>query len=174
MSNFLYIHHDLSGVPDVWKIGIAMTPYSAVRARQKFCWNQFSLQHLYFGSSFSVSYLESAVKRHFANRSGKVLKNFGSQTEMFNVPIDELLTFINQYVERHQLLVKKIDLVSDYTASNSKSCPFKIPSEDMAGYWCTAKVKEIFGDAQDPAQGFGGLNKIKYLTTFNQMFQIDD
>ena len=170
MSNFLYIHHDLSGVPDVWKIGVAMTPYSAVRARQKFCWNQFSLQHLYFGSPCSVAHLESAVKQHFASRSGKVLKNFGSQTEMFNVPIDELLTFIDQYIERHLLLVKKIEMVSDYTAANSKSCPFKIPPEDMAGYWCSTKVKEIFGDAQDPAQGFGGLRKIKHLNMFHHLF----
>lgn len=173
MSNFLYIHHDLSGVSDVWKVGVAITPYSAVRARQKFCWNQFSLQHLYFGSSCSIANLESAVKAHFANQSGKVLKNFGAQTEMFNVPIDQLLTFINQYVERHLLLVKKIELVSDYAATNSKNCPFKIPTEDLASYWCSTKVKELFGDAPDPARSYYGRRRVKYLTTFDRVFEID-
>ena len=63
MSHFLYIHKDLSNVAGVWKVGVAMTPYSAVRARQKFCWNKFHLDYLYFGLPWHVKFLEKTIKK---------------------------------------------------------------------------------------------------------------
>ena len=55
MSHFFYLHKDLTGEPDAWKLGIALTPYSAVRARQKFCWNKFKLDRRSF--QFQPNYL---------------------------------------------------------------------------------------------------------------------
>jgi hypothetical protein len=175
MSNFLYIHHDLSGVPDVWKIGVSITPYSAVRSRQKFCWNQFGLQHLYFGTSKCIAHLEWAIKNHFNSKSGKALKNYGTQTEMFNVPIADLLNYIKQYVEQNQLLVKKVEMSGDYTASRSGACPFGIPSETLAGEWCEEKIKDIFGDCRDPVEKFVTGHRGKkfnlYRNTFAHFFE---
>ena len=176
MSNFLYIHHDLSGVPDVWKIGISMTPYSAVRSRQKFCWNQFGLQHLYFGTSACIEHLESAIKQHFRSKSGKVMKQYGTQTEMFNVPIEDLLLYIEWYVERNKLLVKKVEMKGDYTASRSGACPFGIPSETLAAEWCQEKLELIFGDTADPVDNFiGGYRGKKsnlFRNTFDKFFEL--
>jgi hypothetical protein len=176
MSNFLYIHRDLSGVPDVWKVGVAMTPYSAVRARQKFCWNQFGLQHLYFGTAACIAHLEWAIKNHFNSKSGKAMKNYGTQTEMFNVPIDDLLIYIEWYIDRNRLLVQKIEMSGDYTASRSGACPFGIPSETLAGEWCQEKINDIFANRSDPVENFvlgRGRKKTNwYRNTFDHFFEL--
>jgi len=145
MSHFLYIHKDLTGEPNVWKVGVAITPYSAVRARQKFCWNQFGLQHLYFGIAHHVEYVEDRIKQYFRELSGKSLQNFGTQTEMFKIDIKQLLSFIDKLIVDENLNVRKIEMQGDYTASNSGACPFRIPSESYAKFWAMEKCIELFG-----------------------------
>ena len=71
MSHWLYIHEDMGGEPDVYKPGIAMLPYSAVRARQKFVWKKFELTHLYFGRAEHIKILEQRIKKNFYDCSGQ-------------------------------------------------------------------------------------------------------
>ncbi len=79
-SFFLYLHKDLSGHPDVWKLGKAMTPYSAVRARQKFMWEKFGLDYLYFGRPSHIDCLEEIVKTNLFSFSATNLLGESAQT----------------------------------------------------------------------------------------------
>jgi hypothetical protein len=145
MSHFLYIHKDMSGTPDVWKPGIAILPYSAVRARQKFTWKQFELNHLFFGRPRNIKFLENKIKHHFSHRSGTHLQGFGAQTELFHVKEEDLLCYIRSTVQQYDLAVREILLEKPYTASSSGQCPFKCPTEAHADSWCTQKAVELFG-----------------------------
>lgn len=166
MSYFLYIHKDLTNVPDAWKIGKTKTPYSAVRARQKFCWAQFGLQHLYFGHPTDISYIEDRVKHHFQSLSGKTIQQFGTQTEMFKINIDHLLAFIDALISEKKLLVRKVEMQGDYVASSSGKCPFGIPAEEYADQWAVRKFLEIFGP--------NAVHDIADKTTFNKIFSFEE
>jgi hypothetical protein len=145
MSHFLYIHKDMSGTPDVWKPGIAMLPYSAVRARQKFTWNQFELNYLFFGRPRNIVFLENSIKSYFSHCSGKTLQGFGGQTELFQVKEQDLLLYIRTTIQQHDLAIKEVLLEKPYTASNSEQCPFNCPPEAYARSWCDQKAVELFG-----------------------------
>jgi len=146
MSHFLYIHKDMSGTPDVWKPGITMLPYSAVRARQKFTWNQFELNYLFFGRPRNIVFLEKEIKSRFNHCSGKMLQGFGGQTELFLVKEEDLLCYIRTTIQQHNLAIKEVLLEKPYTASNSGQCPFKCPPEADAELWCNNKAVELFGE----------------------------
>lgn len=145
-SYFFYIHPDLNGTPNVHKLGITKTPYSAVRARQKFCWNQFGLTHLYFGLPYSIGILESKLKSRLLYQSGNKINGFGAQTEMFMIPIDDLISQVDGIIADRKLNILRVELPQPYTASNSGQCPFGIPTEDMADVWAYRKAQEIFGE----------------------------
>ena len=145
MSHWLYIHKDMAGTKDVWKPGIAILPYSAVRARQKFTWNQFELDHLFFGRPRHIVLLEKTIKKHFLYSSGNYLQGFGGQTELFKVPEEELLMFIRVTISKNNLDVKEILLDKPYTATNKGQCPFGCPSEADAFKWCDERVLAWFG-----------------------------
>lgn len=166
MSHFLYAHKDLTKTPNVWKIGVAITPYSAVRARQKFCWEQFGLDYLWFGFPNHIAFLENRIKHDLWNRSGKYLHNIGTQTELFKIQIGALRAMINDLIEEYELCVKEIVLDSPYVASNSGQCPFEIPSEKDAGAWLAKKANTCWPDRKhlldDPM-----TNTTK---TFNRLF----
>jgi hypothetical protein len=144
MSHFLYIHKDLSNVDGVWKVGVAMTPYSAVRARQKFCWNKFQLDYLYFGLPWDIRRLENAVKYNFYRYSGKCAQGTSANTEMFKVDIDVLLNEIANIITEKKLKVLRVQLPKPYSAAKSGDCPFKIPSERHAGGWLHSRALDIF------------------------------
>lgn len=147
MSHFFYIHQDLSGDPDWNKAGVSITPYSAVRARQKFCSKEFTLDHLYFGRSRHIHRLESIVKERYKHLSGKTLTGRG-QTELFNVDQLSLTKFINQTIEDLGLHIQKVELEKPYSASNAGNCPFKVPSESSVWQWAENLVEDRWG--KDP------------------------
>lgn len=146
MSHFLYAHKDLTNTPDVWKIGIAITPYSAVRARQKFCWQQFGLDHLWFGFPTHIEFIEEYIKHDLRLCSGKTLQNLGTQTEMFKIDIKVLKHKINNLIKTQGLCVMEIPLDQPYVASNSGQCPFRIPGEKQAEDWLNEKAKKQWPD----------------------------
>jgi hypothetical protein len=144
MSHFLYIHKDLSNVKGVWKVGVAMTPYSAVRARQKFCWNKFGLDYLYFGIPDDVVFLEKRIKQNLRRFSGKELQGRGANTEMMKIDIAYLLNEIEDIVKKFDLRVHQLTLNEPYSAANSGDCPFGIPSEEYARDHLNRRAKEFF------------------------------
>ena len=145
-GHFLYCHKDLTGVADVCKTGKTITPYSAVRARQKYCWNQVGLDYLWFGFPNHIDWLECHVKSHFAYCSGNRVNQIGNQTELFQVPIKDMREFINQTISKHNLCVREIILTAPYVATSSGQCPFEIPGEKYCHGWLENKCRELFAD----------------------------
>jgi hypothetical protein len=140
-SFFLYIHDDLSGDSNWKKIGKSMTPYSAVRARQKYCSKVFHLNHIWFGDPTDINFLEESIKNNLHTVSAKNL-NGVSATELFKIKETELVKQINQTIDDYGLQVWKQDLDKPYSASKSSECPFKIPSERDSYYHLKKILKE--------------------------------
>ena len=90
-SFILYIHNDLSGDTNWKKIGKAMTPYSAVRSRQKNCSQKFYLNHIFFGDPEHINILEETFKKTCYRLSGTYLNKISGQTELFKMPEEEIL-----------------------------------------------------------------------------------
>lgn len=170
MSHWLYIHEDMGGEPDVYKPGIAMLPYSAVRARQKFVWKKFELTHLYFGRSEHIKILEHRIKKNFYECSGQAHLGNGAQTELFKVKETELLMYIQHAISTYNLDVKKILLKEPYSASSSGKCPFECPPERDAKEWCEEKVNAWFG----PATDLTSKKKVNSNNYFNELFSFNE
>ena len=170
MSHFLYIHKDLSNVAGVWKVGVAMTPYSAVRARQKFCWNKFHLDYLYFGLPGHVRSLEKIIKRRFEHLTGKQSQGTSANTEMIKIDIEILLKEIEGTIEEHGFAIHQLELTEPYSAAKSGDCPFGIPSEVYAGEWLQKKAKAFFKskDIEWPPRKF----RLNARTMYNKLFAV--
>lgn len=145
VSFFLYLHEDLSSEPDVWKLGKAMTPYSAVRARQKYMWKTFKLDHLYLGRPKHINILEENLKNELSYCSATSLLRNGCQTELFQISVEQLLTQINDVIKSLGLDVVKID-IPYYSASRSSDCPLGIPSESKSYYHLSNIINNEFGE----------------------------
>lgn len=139
----------MAGTPDVWKVGVTKTPYSAVRARQKYTWAKFGLDYLYFGRPNSILWLEQQVKDYFRNWSGKTIQGYG--TELFQIEIGQLRNKINSLIQEHQLDVVIVTMKGAYTASSSGQCTFGIPGEKDADWYLECKANEIFNSAIRPS-----------------------
>lgn len=137
---FFYMHPDLMGTPDVWKIGVSLTPYSAVRARQKFCWNPVALHHLWFGYPPHVATLEANIKSKFKHLSGNRLQKIGCQTELLKSPVDDILLAAGDIIKNYDLCIKKVFLNGFYTANRSTQCPLGCKGEKTVhpqlNQWC--------------------------------------
>jgi hypothetical protein len=138
----------MAGTPDIWKIGVTKTPYSAVRGRQKYTWAKFGLTHLYFGEPRDVLWLEGRIKYTYQNLSGKAIQGYG--TELFKIAIKQLCDEIDSLIEKCNLKVAAVDLKEPYTASSSGKCPFGIPSEVNADYFLEAVADEVFSQPARP------------------------
>lgn len=147
MSHFLYIHKDLSGDPAWNKAGVSITPYSAVRARQKYCSKEFTLDHLYFGRARHIHRLEDIMKERYKHLSGKVITG-RNQTELFNVDQTSMTKFISETIEELGLHIQKVELKKPYSAVNAGNCPFGIPSETLVWDWAEKLVENRWG--KDP------------------------
>ena len=169
MSHFLYIHKDLSNVAGVWKVGVAMTPYSAVRARQKFCWNKFHLDYLYFGLPGHVKFLEKTIKYRFNHLTGKQAQGTSANTEMIKIDIDILLKETEKIIEERNLKIHQLELAEPYSAAKSGDCPFGIPSEVYATDWLRTKTKHFFKteDLESPRK-----IKLNSRTMFKELFTV--
>lgn len=148
MSHFLYIHACMSGTPNVWKVGVTKTPYSAVRARQKFTWKKFGLEHLYFGRPSDIGWLEQQLKNHFKSCSGKAIQGYG--TELFQAHIQTIQKQIDYLIEMSNLDVMLVEMKVPYTANASGNCPFGIPGEKDADWFLERKADEVFVTSNRP------------------------
>ena len=147
VSPFFYIHADLSG-NECWnKIGIGITPYSVVRARQKYCSQPFYIDHLYFGEFDDISKIERYFKSMFKHQSAKYLLK-SNATELFKMKQDDIVNEINRIIIRWNLKIKKLD-VSKYSSSSSQNCILKIPSEDEAYCYSKDLITKMFYTSRD-------------------------
>ena len=146
MSHFLYIHKDLTHHPDVNKLGIAISPYSAVRARQKFCWDPVQLEHLFFGTPSDIRRLETIFKRNFAWCSGKQLNKRGGQSELFKLPEQDMLSEVKKIIDCYKLKVFKVELKKPYTATSSAQCPLGLPTEVKLFDHCNKEIRRFWNN----------------------------
>jgi len=159
----------MTNVAGVWKVGVAMTPYSAVRARQKFCWNKFHLDYLYFGLPGHVKYLEKCVKHRFNHLTGKQTQGTSANTEMIKIDIKILLKEINEIITEENLKIHQLELPEPYSAAKSGNCPFGIPSEIYASEWLQNKAKHLFKTKDFK---FPRSIKLNSRTMFNELFTV--
>jgi hypothetical protein len=148
MSHFLYIHKDLSGSAEWNKIGQAITPYSAVRLRQRFCSMEFSLDHVYFGRERHIERLEDRIKERYNHLSGKALTG-RNQTELFKVSQEDLVDYIGDTIKELGLNINKVKLSKPYSASSSGLCPLDVPSEKEVWSWAQKIVKDTWGEDEE-------------------------
>lgn len=148
MSCFFYIHRDLSGVENVYKVGKTILPHSAVRMRQRFCWNTFALDYLWFGTSQHIEALERRVKWQFSLRSRAHQKGFGE--EMLMMPINELLDFIDRTIDVCKLRVVRIPMDRPYSATASKNCPLNTPGESSWDWYANSKIRDLWHNNSGP------------------------
>jgi hypothetical protein len=141
-SGFFYLHRSIDKTPDIWKVGVTLSPYSAVRARSKFTWEKFVLDHLYFGVPADVGILEETVKNSLYERSGAHLNGLGGQTEIFNITEAELLEKIQQIIITRGLNVSKLELGEPYCANNKTTCPLGLPGEQNMLDWTLREVEK--------------------------------
>lgn len=144
MSHFLYMHKATCGTSNVTKVGKVMTPYSAVRLRQRNMAKQFFLDHVYFGNPRHISFLESKVKQELDHKklTGK------AQTELFNISVSDMNNLVNNIIKEHDLQVSEVVLAEPYSATNSGDCPLGVPSEQNCFGWLEDERLRQFG--QDP------------------------
>ncbi len=144
-SFFLYIHKSLCKTPNAWKIGKGMTPYSVVRARQKYQWEKFSLDHLYWGRPEHIDILESSIKDSLNQYSGTVLNNMAAQTELFMIDVDKIIENIDRIIKGKCLHAEVIELEEPYSASKSSNCPLWIPGESISHIDLSERVSYRWG-----------------------------
>lgn len=166
----LYIHPSLCGTPNWWKVGQAITPYSAVRVRQRFMVAPFEIPNIWFGRSADIETLENAVTKKFPGT-----EKGGGNTEMVNCTLSELTSFINDYItekngnnqflsDQAALDIIELPLDAPYTATNSSNCPFGFPSEKNIHEWAAQECDNFFGTKANPSMIYTHIAKQKALT----------
>ena len=164
-SFFLYLHDDLSGDPEWKKLGKGMTPYSVVRARQKFCSKRFELTQLWFGHPSHINHLEELFKKRFYRNSGAFVNSISAQTEMFKMSAVAIVYNVNKMIVDNKLQVGLVKLDTPYSASNSGNCPFKIPSENKSHDHLSDLIHSQYGNAKE-------LPKKLYNNLFSELFDM--
>jgi len=143
-SHWYYIHKDISGSKDFWKPGVTLHPSNVVRGIQRKQSTKFMIDHLYFGRPKDIARLEDYVKFVYKDVSGKKLFEWGNQTELFKVEIEDLLETINDMILKTGLQVTKIPLASPYYGTNTTNCDLRLPGESEHWYF-EQKANSLFG-----------------------------
>lgn len=152
-SHWYYIHKDISGDPNFWKPGITLHPSNVVRGIQRKQSQKFVIDHLYFGQPADIYRLESYIKFLYKNVSGKALFDWGNQTELFRVEINDLLNSIDDMIRKTGLQVKKVPLKTPYHGTNTSNCSLGLPGEKESWYF-EQKAKDLFGYKSQRTQIF--------------------
>jgi hypothetical protein len=76
--------------------------------------------------------------------SGKVLLEWGNQTELFKVSAKDLLKSVSEVITELKLDIVKIPLKEPYHGTNQATCPLNLPGENERWYF-DSKVNELFG-----------------------------
>ena len=149
MSHFYYIHKDVGGDPDFYKPGITVHPSNVVRGIQRKQSQKFVIDHLYFGRPSHICYLEKSIKERYRSVSGKVLLEWGNQTELFKVNIEDLLASVDYVINFSRfgtrLDIVKIPLKEPYYGTNQSTCSLRLPVGERDGWYFDQKVNELFG-----------------------------
>ena len=150
-SYWLYIHPELTGKPNYWKVGKSLTPYSAVRSRQRYLVDDFYLTAVWFGHPDDIAELERAI--HSIWRPADDKKLGSSRGELIYYKEEDsssssssLEMFIEQMIYSRNSRVKRMYTGNPkgYHATNAGQCCFESDQEKYAHEWSKRKLKELF------------------------------
>ena len=150
MSNsyWLYLHPELQGKQHYWKVGKALTPYSAVRARQRFLVDDFYLTAVWFGHPKDVATIEQLIHSMYRPMNEARLGSSRSELVYYN-PEDHELTLessIQLAIDLRGASLKRMSTgnPNGYHATNSTQCPFDCPQEKYAHDWSRKRIYTMF------------------------------
>ena len=157
-SYWLYIHPELQGKKNYWKVGKCLTPYSAVRARQRFLVDDFYLTAVWFGVPGDVAQVESAIHAAYRPKYGAQLGS--SRSELVYYDEDQagesLISTIDTVIAIQGARLKRrpIKNPKGYHATNSGQCVFNCPQEKNAHEWSRQQIKTMFDIKYDSRDMF--------------------
>lgn len=161
-SYWLYIHPELQGKEHYWKVGKSLTPYSAVRSRQRFLVNDFYLTNLWFGDPNDIATVENIVHSMYRPNYNSKLGSGRGELVYYNelehgYPLDIAISTVIR-IRNANVKPMSIGNPLGYHATNSTQCAFNCPQEKDAHTWSRRKLKEMFGlKVNDPRSMFDEL-----------------
>lgn len=147
-SYWLYMHPELQGKQHYWKVGKALTPYSAVRARQRFLVDDFYLTALWFGHPDDVATVESIVHSLYRPKYDSKLGSCRGELVYYN-PTEQgstLESAIQLIITLRHASLKRMSTGNPlgYHATNSGQCVFNCVQEKDAHEWSRTQIRKMF------------------------------
>jgi len=144
-SYWFYLHPELTNQPHYHKAGRSLTPYSAVRSRQRFMLADFYLTAVWFGHPEDIAHLERTV--HDLYRPSEL--GPGRRELIYYNPEQrryDLETAIEMIIYSHRLSVVRryTQDPRGYHAVNSSQCPFNCAAEKDAHEWSRSELWSRF------------------------------
>jgi hypothetical protein len=158
-SYVLYLHPAICGTPDHWKAGKSITPYSAVRLRQRHMVKLFSLSKIWFGDPYNIDWLESQVHSYF--KGPEIDRGNG---EIVQGTLDQIETYINNQIKTANLNIVRLDIEGGYSARNAGQCPFGFPGEADVHSWAEDQIEQLFSGQRK--------RKFKQANNFEQLYDL--
>jgi hypothetical protein len=152
-SYWLYMHPELTGEPGYWKVGKSLTPYSAVRSRQRFLVNDFYLTAVWFGHPNDIADQERDILVRFRPPHTQRLGSSRSELIYYQPPAGQpqLAQVLDQMILSSQRRIQRMhpDDARGYHATNSGQCCFGSDREAYAHEWSAMKLMDMF-NVQSP------------------------
>lgn len=147
-SYWLYMHPELQGKPNYWKVGKTLTPYSAVRSRQRHMVDDFYLTALWFGHPDDVDTLEYVIHSIYRPTGNNKLGSGRGELVYYNAEQEgcRLDTAIQRSIDIRGADMKRMYTgnARGYHATNSTQCVFNCVQEKDAHEWSRLRIKEMF------------------------------
>ena len=148
MSYWFYLHPELSGRTNYWKAGKSLTPYSAVRSRQRFLVDDFYLSAVWFGHPTDIAKLEKLVHGLYSPRGQSQLGSSRGELIYYDPKEQDssLEARVEQIIYSYNLSVQRMFTGDSrgYHATNSSQCCFGCWQEKDAHEWSRRRVWELF------------------------------
>lgn len=145
-SYWLYIHPELSQKDHYWKVGRSLTPYSAVRSRQRYLIDDFYLTAVWFGKPDDIARLETTVQSIYkpldspgTGRRELIYYNPNEQHHSLETAIDVII-----YGHKLKVVRRYTGNPRGYHATNSGQCPLHCDQEQYAHEWSRQQLKQQF------------------------------
>lgn len=147
-SYWLYMHPELGGQQHYWKVGKSLTPYSAVRSRQRFLVDDFYLTAVWFSEPGEIAALERDIHDIWRPKYGKKLGSSRGELIYYN-PEEEnrnLTTAVELMIISRQANIKRMYTCDPkgYHATNAGQCCFHSDQEKYAHEWSRTKLRDLF------------------------------
>ena len=147
-SYWLYLHPELQGKKNYWKVGKSLTPYSAVRSRQRFLVDDFYLTAVWFGHPSDVAAMEQIIHSIYRPILGSKLGSSRGELVYYDEEAEgySLATSIQLAIDLRKASLTRMH-TSDprgYHATCSSQCVFNCVQEKDAHEWSRRLIRSMF------------------------------